>query len=229
MRKAQNISGHQYEHLCANQLKKCGFSNVSVTRGSGDQGIDIIAYKNGRRYGVQCKYYTGSVGNSAVQEAYAGAKYYNCDIAVVMTNSTFTKAAKELAEKTEVELWERGKLPFSMSVSKFRITKWIGIFTCIIAGLGLLTIGSNENAKHIFMQRAFLITFLLGGFFNIADLENWGLSALACIFYILAAILSLIVDILFGTFSKNIFYIFAIFCISLLRTIRLYRNEHQNA
>ena len=50
--------------------------------------------------------YSYPVGNKAVQEAYAGANFYDCDKAMVMTNLTFTRAATELAEKLEVELWD---------------------------------------------------------------------------------------------------------------------------
>ena len=100
------MDGYQYEKKCAELLKAKGFSKVQVTPGSGDQGIDVIAYRARKKYGVQCKYYEGTVGNKAIQEVYAGAAYYNCDIALVISNSTFTKPAKELADKLSVELWE---------------------------------------------------------------------------------------------------------------------------
>ena len=89
------MDGHEYEYACAQYLKRNEFTKVQVTKASGDQGIDIIATK-GKNYGIQCKYYSGAVGNKAVQEAYAGSKFYGCDVAVVMTNNTFTKSAKEL-------------------------------------------------------------------------------------------------------------------------------------
>ena len=98
--------GFEFEHRCAAFLKTKGYRKVSVTPPSGDQGIDVIAYKSGVKYGIQCKYYSAPVGNKAVQEAYSGARFYDCDRAVVMTNHTFTKAARELADKLEVELWE---------------------------------------------------------------------------------------------------------------------------
>ena len=88
------MDGHEYEYACAQYLKRNGFTKVQVTKASGDQGIDIIATKE-KKYGIQCKYYSGAVGNKAVQEAYAGSKFYGCDVAVVMTNNTFTKSAKE--------------------------------------------------------------------------------------------------------------------------------------
>ena len=99
-------SGYDYEYKCADFLRSHGFINVEQTKLSGDQGIDIIAVKNDKRYGIQCKYYANPVSNKAVQEAYSGAGFYGCDIAAVMTNSTFTKSAKELAENLGVELWE---------------------------------------------------------------------------------------------------------------------------
>ena len=67
--------------------------------------MNIIACKQRKKYGIQCKYYTYPVGNKAVQEAYAGANFYDCDKVIVMTNTTFTRSAIELAEKLDVELW----------------------------------------------------------------------------------------------------------------------------
>ena len=33
--------------------------------------------------------------------------YYNCDVGAVMTNSTFTVHAAELADAGSIELWDR--------------------------------------------------------------------------------------------------------------------------
>lgn len=105
-----NMDGHDFEYLCADILKRNGFSRVKVTQGSGDQGIDIIAYKNGLKYGIQCKRYSKNVGNKAVQEVYAGKTFYSCDVAAVITNQYFTKSALELAERNGVLLWDRNQL-----------------------------------------------------------------------------------------------------------------------
>lgn len=45
------MNGHQYEHQCAKRLKNKGFYKVTVTKGSGDQGIDVIAYSGGKNMG----------------------------------------------------------------------------------------------------------------------------------------------------------------------------------
>ena len=100
------MDGHQYEQKCAQYLREQGYTNVTVTRGSGDQGVDITAMKDGKKHAIQCKYYEGNVGNKAIQEVYAGAAFYNCSVAMVITNSFFTKSAKELAKKLKVILVE---------------------------------------------------------------------------------------------------------------------------
>lgn len=104
------MEGHDFEYFCADLLKKNGYANVEVTKGSGDQGIDIIAYKNGVKYGIQCKCYSSDIGNKAVQEAFAGKNFYNCHVAAVLTNRHFTRSAKELADSIQVLLWDREKL-----------------------------------------------------------------------------------------------------------------------
>ena len=95
------MDGYQFEEQCAIILKRKHFSKIEVTKSSGDQGVDIIACKHRKKYGIQCKYYTYPVGNKAVQEAYAGANFYDCDKIIVMTNTTFTRSAIELAEKLD--------------------------------------------------------------------------------------------------------------------------------
>ena len=105
-----NLDGHKFEHLCAKLLRLNGFENVSVTSGSGDQGIDIIAYKDDIKYGIQCKCYHSDIGNKAVQEVYAGKTFYNCHVGIVLTNRDFTRSAIDLAKKDGVILWNRKKL-----------------------------------------------------------------------------------------------------------------------
>lgn len=109
------MDGHEFEYFCAELLKENGFVNVEVTQASGDFGVDVLAEKDGVTYAVQCKCYSDKVGNHAVQEATSGAQYYHRMVAVVLTNSTFTPAAIETAQKTNVLLWDREKLKEMMA------------------------------------------------------------------------------------------------------------------
>ena len=100
------MDGISFEYWCIDLLKESGFKNVKHTGSSGDQGVDIIAEKDGLRYAIQCKFYSSKLGNAPVQEVFAGKSHYNCDVAVVMTNNYFTKSAFELASSTGVLLWD---------------------------------------------------------------------------------------------------------------------------
>ena len=111
------LDGPEFEAYVALVLEDNGFKHVEITKGSGDQGVDILAERNGKTYAVQCKNYAGAVGNFAVQEAYAGAQFYGCDVAAVICPGTFTRGAKELAESTGVILWDGKRLSHMMHVS----------------------------------------------------------------------------------------------------------------
>lgn len=105
-----NMEGHDFERFCAEVLAQNGFERIKVTQGSGDQGVDIIAYKDDVKYGIQCKCYSSNIGNRAVQEVFAGKAYYQCHVGVVLTNRYFTESAIKLASRNGIILWNRDKL-----------------------------------------------------------------------------------------------------------------------
>ena len=112
-----SMEGHEFEYYCADILKENGFSDVDVTQGSGDHGIDILAEKDGITYAIQCKCYSSNIGNAAVQQAHSGKSIYKRDIAVVLTNQYFTTQAKEEASELGVKLWDRDKLNEMIEIS----------------------------------------------------------------------------------------------------------------
>ena len=108
----ENMSGTDFEHFCADLLRTNGYTNVRVTSGSGDHGIDIIAEKDDMKWAFQCKRWGWEtrVGNDVIQKTFAGKAFYHCDIAVVITTSSFTRKAEEYARETGVLLWGQDKL-----------------------------------------------------------------------------------------------------------------------
>lgn len=96
-------SGVAFEEQCAEILRRMGW-NVRKTKASGDHGADLLADKGGLHVAIQCKCYTGTVGNAAVQEIYAAKTYYGCQHAVVVTNSSYTSGARNLAKASRVLL-----------------------------------------------------------------------------------------------------------------------------
>jgi len=105
----QKMDAFAYEDYIARQMQKKGYSGVYITPRSGDYGADVIGRKHWKKFCVQCKKYTTPVGVSAVQEIYSAKAHYGCDIAIVITTSTFTPAAVRFANEVGVKLIERNE------------------------------------------------------------------------------------------------------------------------
>ena len=104
------ITPREFEVFCAEQLRQSGW-NAQVTQQSRDQGVDVIAEKDGLRIVLQCKLYSGPVGNKAVQEAVAARAYEQAHHCAVVTNSRYTSAAEQLASTNGVLLLHHSDLP----------------------------------------------------------------------------------------------------------------------
>lgn len=107
LRRIDKMSGLDFESYTAKLLEKSGFEDVVVTPATRDQGVDITAMLNGETYGFQCKRYDHPVDNSAVQEIFTGCAFYQLQNPVVITNTTFSPGAQELAAGVGVELVDR--------------------------------------------------------------------------------------------------------------------------
>jgi len=104
------LTPRQFEQHCGDVLAARGWS-VAVGRGSGDQGVDVLARKDGRALVIQCKLHARPVGNKAVQEALAGRGYVGADAAAVVSNAPYTAAAHALAARVGVLLLHISDLP----------------------------------------------------------------------------------------------------------------------
>lgn len=96
-------SGAEFEEYLTVLFMLLGFQteNTPLVK---DQGIDVILVNGKEKYGIQAKFYSQPVGNSAVQQAIAGREFFNLKKGAVVTNSTFTASAVTLAEKTNIRL-----------------------------------------------------------------------------------------------------------------------------
>lgn len=219
------MNGKEYEVFCGEYLKKLGFHNIQYTKETGDQGIDIIAYKNHKKYGFQCKYYESPVGNAAVQEAFAGAAYYQCDKACVITNNTFTRSAIQLADETNVELFDE------IDKNKNKIIPIL--FKCIFLVIALLCIYlfNQERVKDVYSSSRILscIFFLIAYFISI----NYEKSYLSCILSAIFSLISLSLFIYDPPFNNqyDLYFLFSIFFFHIFMDIQTLMNiykKHKN-
>lgn len=99
-------NGHGYEQTTVEMLKSLGY-NAKRTKGSADFGVDVIITEDdGTLFAVQCKKKIAPAGVKAIQEVYAGGRFYNCTKFAVICDSGFSSSAIIMARKLGVYLCE---------------------------------------------------------------------------------------------------------------------------
>ncbi|MFC6757405.1 MULTISPECIES: restriction endonuclease [Haloarcula] len=109
LKKLQGIDEYEFEALVAELWEKQGW-NTTVTSGSNDRGVDVIAEKNTPFYQkqlIQAKRYSpdSKVGSPDIQQ-YSSLRHQmdNVDSVVVVTTSDFTLQAQEAAKNLNVKI-----------------------------------------------------------------------------------------------------------------------------
>lgn len=102
-----NLSGVDFEKVCQQVIEQMGFE-TQTTKASGDGGIDLIAYNYqpllSGKYIIQCKRYTGSVGEPIIRDLYGVVTAERANKGILMTTGHFTKSATAFAEGKPIEL-----------------------------------------------------------------------------------------------------------------------------
>jgi restriction system protein len=111
------MAGLVFETYVCHLLTSQGYG-VKNIRGTNDFGVDAVATKDGKRTAIQIKRSDNPIDRSAVSDATAGKKYYKCSQAMVITNSTPTKSAREFAREVNCPIIEREEL--LRWIAKFR-------------------------------------------------------------------------------------------------------------
>lgn len=97
----QNMDPYGFERLSQRLLRECGFTQVSVTKKSGDGGIDgtgklkingIVSFN----VAFQCKRYKGLVSSGDIRD-FRGSLTTDIEKGIFITTGTFSKAAKDEA------------------------------------------------------------------------------------------------------------------------------------
>lgn len=108
-----SLSGFEFEMVCKRLLENMGF-DVETTKTTGDGGIDLIAYNHqpllSGKYIIQCKRYTGSVGEPVIRDLYGVITSERANKGILMTSGVFTKQAQVFAEGKPIELIDGVKL-----------------------------------------------------------------------------------------------------------------------
>ncbi|HDR8042149.1 TPA: restriction endonuclease [Bacillus cereus] len=110
IRDIDQMDGRQFEYFLEALFIKLGYK-AAVTNGSHDFGADLI-FEGKNKIVIQAKRYgfKNKVGIKAIQEIYAAKAFYKANEAWVITNSTYTSSAKQLARACNVKLLDRSSL-----------------------------------------------------------------------------------------------------------------------
>jgi HJR/Mrr/RecB family endonuclease len=116
-----NGDGTQFEDFLEEFFKRCGWKVKRPTSSTNapDFGVDLIL---DGKIAVQAKNYSDPVGDAAVQAIFSGAQYWkkngfpHLKYSVVVTTSSFTKAAKKQAESIGVIMKDGTDLREGLSV-----------------------------------------------------------------------------------------------------------------
>lgn len=114
IKKVDKMTGIEFENFLLEHFKALGCKAVT-TKASNDYGADLIIEYKRRRISIQAKRYQGTIGVKAVQEVIGSMAYYKTDCGLVITNSHYSRNAKELAEANHVILWDREVLIHMMN------------------------------------------------------------------------------------------------------------------
>jgi restriction system protein len=100
------MSPTQFEQFVARLLGAMGYENVTVTRRSGDAGIDVTADTEigilRLRVAVQVKRMKGNVQRPVVSQLRGDMALLDVDQGMIITTSGFSKGAKEVARVRNV-------------------------------------------------------------------------------------------------------------------------------
>ncbi len=111
---ADAMTGSEFEELVRRLLIRDGCTNVRVTGGPGDLGVDVEAIgPDGGLIVIQCKRYAQKAVGSADIQRFIGTVWQDprqINAAVLVTTSRFTAPARELAQRTRIQLVDREML-----------------------------------------------------------------------------------------------------------------------
>lgn len=100
-----NLRGIDFEKELAKLFKLAGYS-VILTKGSGDEGIDIELRRDGKYTIVQCKAHKKPVGPSCARELYGTLVSSRADEAILASINGFTSGVNIFVFDKKIQLWD---------------------------------------------------------------------------------------------------------------------------
>lgn len=97
----------EFEHAVADLLRPLGFTEIRVVGGVNDYGVDVLCRDSGGNLvAIQCKRYQpdNDISSSAVQTFMGGMVAHEATQGIMVTTSSFSGPARELAASQDIRL-----------------------------------------------------------------------------------------------------------------------------
>ena len=172
-KRAIREDGFEYERQTVDKLVSLGY-NAKQTRETKDFGVDaIITEDDGTLIAVQCKKQVAPAGVDAIQEVYAGGRFYDCTKFAVICDKGFSNSAIIMAKKLGVYLCEGEFAPpddiwqyagnllpvfhgnkgleklYEMNGEQHTLADW-----CAIYGVSQTTVRKKVKDEHVSLETA---------------------------------------------------------------------------
>lgn len=138
-----------FENFVGALFAQMGYQ-VQTTGRSGDEGIDLMLYKQRRLAIVQCKRYSGSVGQPIIRDLYGAMVHNRANEAYLVTTGAFSLPARQWAANKPIHLvdgnglleWIETLNHAPLSASQPGQISWKQVFrelSSSLAAIGLIT------------------------------------------------------------------------------------------
>lgn len=99
----------EFEIFIAELYSRLGYK-TQRTKTSGDEGIDVIAEKDGKKYVIQVKKSSKPIGSPVIQKLYGSMAHAFADYAICVSLAGYTTQARRFAENKLIELLDGNDL-----------------------------------------------------------------------------------------------------------------------
>jgi HJR/Mrr/RecB family endonuclease len=109
LEKIHNLSGEEFERVVKYIFEILGY-NVMVTKGSSDEGVDLMLTKESKKEIAQCKNWSKPVGSKVAREFYGALLHMKADKGHIVTSSYFSLPCKKFVIGKPIQLIEGHEL-----------------------------------------------------------------------------------------------------------------------
>lgn len=99
----KSLRGRNFEKALARLYSDTGYT-VRITKGSGDEGVDLILWKDEKKIVVQCKGHKKPIGVSVIRDLYGAMMHFEANSAILACPAGFTIGVKKFATDKPIQL-----------------------------------------------------------------------------------------------------------------------------